>query len=181
MSLLKRAINILFQNDIFSYSRLNPQSLFLIHLNFLWSLEVFVSPHLFHSPQSNPLCQPLISCLVNRSLLLHISSRVRPKEKRGCWSNTHTNHQWQKHTFVAQHLALISDCQGPKRSRAQTLNCSLFFSAEVFLCSFIKIYQQYQWVIMHSPASWHTVITPSTRQCEDVYKQGWSRMFKLDR
>lgn len=68
-----------------------------------------VSSHLFHSPQSHPSHQPLVSCLMKGSPLLNISSGVRQRDKGGCWSNTQTNRQWQKHTFVAQRLALISD------------------------------------------------------------------------
>lgn len=68
-----------------------------------------VSSHLFHSPQSHPSRQPLVSCLMKGSPLLDISSGVRQRDKGGCWSNTQTNRQWQKHTFVAQRLALISD------------------------------------------------------------------------
>lgn len=51
------------------------------------------------------------------SPLLHISSRVRQGDKGGCWSNTQTNRQWQKHTFVARRLALISDSAKSRRER----------------------------------------------------------------
>lgn len=81
-----------------------------------------VSFHLLHSPQSHPLHQAPISCLMKGSPLLHISSRVRQGDKGGCWSNTQTNRQWQKHTFVAQRLALISWlCQEPKREASLSL------------------------------------------------------------
>lgn len=91
-----------------------------------------VSSHLLHSPQSHPLHQAPSSCLVKGSPLLHISSRVRQGDKGGCWSNTQTNSQWQKHTFVAQRLALISWlCQEPKREASLSLwtgACQRFLS-----------------------------------------------------
>lgn len=68
-----------------------------------------LSSHLLHSPQSHPSHQAYVSCLMKGSPLLHISSRVRQGDKGVCWSNTQTNRHWQKHTFVAQRLALISD------------------------------------------------------------------------
>lgn len=76
-----------------------------------------VSSHLLHSPQSHPSHQAPVSCLMKGSPLLHISSRVRQGDKGGCWSNTQTNRQWQKHTFVAQRLALISDSARSQRER----------------------------------------------------------------
>lgn len=51
------------------------------------------------------------------SPLLHISSTVSQGDKGGCWSNTKTNRQWQKHTFIAQRLALISDSAKSHRER----------------------------------------------------------------
>lgn len=79
-------------------------------------------PHLLHSPQSHPLHQAPISCLMKGSPLLRISSRVSKGDKGGCWSNIQTNRQRQKHTFVARRLALISWlCQEPKREASPSL------------------------------------------------------------
>lgn len=82
-----------------------------------------VSSRLRYPPQSPPLHQAPIPCLMKGSPLLHISSTARQGDKGDCWSNTQRNRQWQKHTFVARHLALISWlCQEPKREATQTVN-----------------------------------------------------------
>lgn len=108
-----------------------------------------VSSHLLCSPQIYPLRQSLVSCLMKGSLLLHISSKVRPGDKGGCWSNRQTNRQWQKHTFVAQHLALISDSAKSQREANPSLWTGAFqsryFSALLWssVCRFL-------WVIIHN-------------------------------
>lgn len=82
-----------------------------------------VSSRLRYPPQSPPFHQAPIPCLMKGSPLLHISSTARQGDKGDCWSNTQRNHQWQKHTFVARHLALISWLyQEPKGEATQTVN-----------------------------------------------------------
>lgn len=97
-----------------------------------------VSSRLCYPPQSPPLHQAPIPCLMKGSPLLHISSTARQGDKGDCWSNTQRNRQWQEHTFVAQHLALISWlCQEPKREATQTVNSLSLIWSKCTNCSII--------------------------------------------
>ena len=142
----------------------------------MWSV-CKVSSHLLHSPQSHPSHQAPISCLMKGSPLLHISSRVRLGDKGGCWSNTQTNRQWQKHTFVARRLALISDsAKSQRETRASAFELGLFRGG-LSLYRSLSLSPPLMEICVYTPHS-HHLLSCSTTDSAYIFSKtvrGWIR------